>query len=125
MNCDECKNLITYFMDSELDESQAVAVRSHLADCVRCAKVCEDITSILDVCSSESPTELLPPNSNALWCRINNVIEHEVKSDRVQQVVAAPRRFWHLSFGQLVAAVTFVAVISSLLTIVGIRNYIQ
>jgi hypothetical protein len=125
MNCDECKNLITYFMDSELDETQAAAVRSHLADCALCAKVCEDITSILDVCGSESPVDILPPNSNALWCRINNVIEHEVRPDAVPDVTPAPRRFWQLSFGQLAAAVVFVAVISSLLTIVGIKTYLQ
>ncbi len=92
MNCDECKNLIGVFMDNELEESQATAVRMHLAICTGCAGVCEDLASILDVCTSESPSELVPPNSQALWCRINNIIESEVKPP---PSVEQPRgRFW-------------------------------
>ena len=124
MNCDECKNLISVFMDNELDEAQASAVRTHLAACSVCALVCEDFTSILDVCTTEAPSELVPPNSKALWCRINNIIESEIKADKPP--VEQPRgRFWRLSFGQLVAAVLCVALISSLLTVVAIRNYMQ
>lgn len=123
MNCDECKNLIGVFMDNELEESQATAVRMHLAICTGCAGVCEDLASILDVCTSESPSELVPPNSQALWCRINNIIESEVKPP---PSVEQPRgRFWRLSFAQLTAAVLCIAIISSLLTVVAIKNYTQ
>ena len=124
MDCDECKNLLNYLMDSELEEVQASAVRMHLAVCADCAKVCDDLASILDVCSTEPLSELMPPNSQALWCRINNVIENEVKGNALQPPVP-PRRFWQLSFGQLLTAFVCIAVISSLLTIVGIKNYLQ
>ena len=111
-------------MDNELEESRAVAVRTHLAACTECARVCEDFASILDVCTTESPSELVPPNSQALWCRINNIIESEVKPAPLPG--EQPRgRFWRLSFGQLTAAVLGIAVISSLLTVVAIRNYMQ
>ena len=122
MNCDECKDLIGIFMDNELEETQAAAVRMHLAVCTECAFVCEDLSSILDVCISETPSEIVPPNSQALWCRINNIIESETKA-------AAPPpepqrgRFWRFSFAQLSAAVLCIAVISSLLTFVAVRNY--
>lgn len=120
MNCDECKNFISVFMDNDLDEAQAAAVRMHLAVCADCAKVCEDFSSILDICSTEMPSHLVPPNSQALWCRINNVIENEVKPTPPEE----PRgRFWRLSFGQLAAAVLCIAVVSSLLTVAAIRNY--
>lgn len=121
MNCDECKNLISVFMDSELAEPQATSVRMHLAVCPECALICEDLSSIMDVCITESPSEIVPPNSQALWCRINNIIESEVNAP---SLVDQPRsRFWKFSFAQLSAAVLCIAVISSLLTFVAIRNY--
>jgi len=122
MNCDECKNLISVFLDNELDESSAGQVREHLALCSGCAGVCEDVSSILDVCSSGSPAELVPPNSHALWCRINNIIESEIKPE--PPPVEEPRgRFWQFSFAQLAAGLSCIAIVSSLLTFVVIRNY--
>jgi len=123
MNCDECKNLIGVFMDNELEETQASAIRMHLAACTECAGVCEDLASILDVCTTEPSSEILPPNSQALWCRINNIIESEIKPP--PPVEQPRRRFWQLSFAQLSAAVLCIAVVSSLLTVVAIRNYTQ
>jgi hypothetical protein len=124
MNCDECKDLIDPFMDNELDTSQASAMRSHLASCDECAQVCEQLASILDLCGSESASEVVPPNPQALWCRINNVIESEVQAKK-KQPVETPRRFLHLSFGQLSAAFVCIAIVSSLLTVVAIRNYVR
>jgi hypothetical protein len=124
MNCDECKNLIGALMDSELEERQAVGVRMHLADCPECALVCEDLSSILDVCSTKSASEIVPPNSQALWCRINNIIENDAKT-KAAQPEPPKGRFWQLSFLQLSAAVLCIAVISSLLTVVAVRNYNQ
>ena len=111
-------------MDNELDEDRASDVRMHLGFCPDCALVCEDLTSIMDVCKSESPSEIVPPNSQALWCRINNIIENEVKP--APAPVEEPRgRFWRLSFPQLAAAVLMIAIVSSLVTFVAIRKYIQ
>lgn len=122
MNCDECKNLISVFMDNELDEGQAGAVRMHLAFCPDCAHVCEDLASIVDVCKTEPSAEIIPPNSQALWCRINNIIESEPKPPSMP--VEKPRgKFWRLSFLQFAAALLCIGIISSLLTFVAIRNY--
>ena len=125
MNCDECKNLISVFMDNELDPGRAVAVRMHLAVCLECSRVCEDFASILDVCTAESPSELVPPNSQALWCRINNIIENEPKQATQPAFEQMKGRLWQLSFTQLAAAVLCIAVVSSLLTVAAIRNYMQ
>src|SRR5687767_14785314 len=122
MNCNECKNLMSAFMDNELDADRSAAVRQHLAVCLMCAKVCEDFTSILDVCTTESPAELVPPNSRAMWCRINNILETEVKKPEAPSQ-PPPRRLWQLSFSQLTAAVLCIAIVSSLLTVAAIRNY--
>ena len=122
MNCDACKNLLGVFMDNELGENQASDVRMHLAFCPACALVCEEVTSILDVCKTESPNEIVPPNSQALWCRINNIIESEAKP--ALPPVEQPRGgIWRLSFVQLAVAVLFIAIISSAVTIVAIRRY--
>ena len=81
MHCDECNELLSSFMDSDLDQVRADAIREHLAICEPCAKVCEDLAAIVDLCKSEPPNEIIPPNSQALWCRINNIIEGEIKPE--------------------------------------------
>jgi len=125
MNCEECKDQIGPFLDNELGETQASAVRTHLAVCRECACVCEDLSSILDVCTTEPPSEIVPPNSQALWCRINNIIESEIKPPPPVPGEQPRGRFWRLSFAQLAAVVLCIAVISSLLTVVAIRSYTQ
>jgi hypothetical protein len=113
--------MISVFMDNELDGGLASEMRSHLALCLDCALVCEDFASILDVCTTEPVPEIVPPNSRALWCRINNIIENETP----QVMEPAAKRVWRLSFSQLAAAVLCVAVVSSLLTVVALRTYTQ
>lgn len=110
-------------MDSDLDESRAAAVREHLAVCDPCAKVCEELAAIIDLCKSEPPNELLPPNPDAMWCRINNIIESEIKPEIKLPPPPEPRRrLWRFTMPQLASAVLCIAVVSSLLTVIGIRN---
>jgi hypothetical protein len=111
-------------MDSELDEVRAAAVREHLAVCDPCAKVCEDLASIVDLCKAELPDESVPPNPDALWCRINNIIESEIKPEPAPEPVPR-RRLWRFTFPQLASAVLSVALVSSFLTVVGIRKYLS
>lgn len=127
MNCEECQKKISVFLDDELDDAASSAVQLHLAACAPCAKVCEDFALILDSCHVEKPVEIPPPNSQALWCRINNIIESEAKPE---PQVEEPKKGWfaagwRFTFSQVGAAVVGVAVISSLLTVVGIRNYFE
>lgn len=124
MNCEDCKELISQFLDNDLDESRAFGVREHLAFCAECARVCEDFASILDVCRTEDPASIIPPNSQALWCRINNIIESEIQQEqpKLEEVPQQERR-WGFSFPQLASALLGVALVSSLLTVVAIHNY--
>jgi hypothetical protein len=125
MTCDECQQNISQFLDNDLDETTSMSVQTHLSVCAECAKVCEDFAVILDSCTVEKPTELLPPNSQALWCRINNIIESEAKRE---PIVPEPPKGWFgrsFTFSQVGSAVLGIAVISSLLTIVGIKNYYE
>jgi len=125
MHCDECRELLSAFMDCDLDEVRSSSIRAHLAICQECASVCEDIASLVDVCRTESPNAILPPNSQALWCRINNIIESEIAPELVKQPEPPKKRFWQLSFPQLASALAAIAVISSLLTVIAIRQYSQ
>jgi len=124
MNCEEFNHLISDFMDGELDGPQADAVRGHLCECKECAGVYEDLTSIIYACDGESPAELVPPNSKALWLRINNIIEGEKKAEAAPPP-EPPRRLWRFSFVQVGAVVLVVAVISSLLTVMVIRSSVR
>ncbi len=112
-------------MDNELDETASMTVQTHLSVCAECAKICEDFAAILDTCHVEKPAEIIPPNSRALWCRINNIIESEAKREPV--VPEQPKGWFGRSFtfSQVGSAVLGIAVISSLLTIVGIKNYYE
>lgn len=114
--------MISLFLDGELDATSSASVRSHLTLCPECAKVCEDFAAILDNCDAIEIDGAIPPNPQALWCRISNTIESEVKPDP-EVAPEPPRGRWNFSFSQIASAMVGIAVISSLLTIIGIRNY--
>jgi hypothetical protein len=65
----------------------------------------------------------VPLNSQEMWCRINNIIESEVKPPVEPE--APQGRFWQFSLGQMASAAAAIIVISSLITVVAIRNYMQ
>ncbi|HEY0427347.1 MAG TPA: zf-HC2 domain-containing protein [Pyrinomonadaceae bacterium] len=134
MTCEQCQESISAFLDNDLDEIISSNVRTHLAVCADCAKVCEDFAMILDFCQLDEFEDSLPPNPKALWCRINNLIETEIKPELAEaksQPEAARAgwfsRFWNnswqLSVSQVVVSILGIAVISSLLTVLGIKNY--
>jgi len=125
MNCEDCKALITALMEEDLDESRAESMRLHLADCFTCATVCEEVATIVDVATVEGEDLLPDHHSKQIWCRINNVIESE--QNLAQQSVPEPPKkgLWHLSFWQLASGLACIALVSSLLTVVAIRNYYE
>jgi hypothetical protein len=123
MNCEECQELISVYLDNELDSQVAANIRMHLAVCAECAKMCEDFAMILDFCDLDETEHSLPPNSKALWCRINNLIETELPSAPPHVKEEKPKGRWQFSFSQIFASILGIALISSLLTIIGIKNY--
>lgn len=127
MNCEQCQQLISVYLDNELEKESSMEVQSHLAVCAACAKVCQDFAMILDFCLLDETPDFVPPNSKALWCRINNIIETEIKpeiaQEKVEEQIKTGRFRWQFSFSQVFAAVLGIALISSLLTIVSVKNY--
>ena len=122
---------MSLFLDGELGEPEAVVIRTHLSLCAECARVCEDFAAILDSCKFEElADEIVPPNPSALWCRISNTIEAELKPEPLPELPQEqPRglfgRMLNLSFAQAASGMLAIALISSLLTVVGIKNYLQ
>ena len=110
-------------MDSDLDGNRASMVRAHLSSCDECVWVCEEISTIVNVCAEVASDEIVPPNAAAMWCRINNIIESEIASEDRNPLEAPKRKFWQLSLPQLASAIIAIAVVSSLLTIVVIQQY--
>lgn len=134
MNCEECQENLSLFLDDELERSASIRVEQHLANCDECAAVCSDFSAILFDCGVDDPVAFddtaetsVPPNPQALWCRINNILENEARPETVREELEPEKRrfLWQLTFPQVASAVLAVAVISSLLTIVGIKNYTQ
>lgn len=125
MNCEQCQELISVYLDNELEPEVSMNVQMHLAICAGCAKTCEDFAMILDFCTLDENDISLPPNSKALWCRINNLIETDIAPELAKETVKEekPKRNWQFSFSQVFASILGIALLSSLLTIVGIKNY--
>ncbi len=129
MNCSDCQGLLSEFIDGELDEKQSAKVHAHLALCVECSEIHADFSGILGIYDKPPVEEPKIPNSRALWCRINNVIETEIKPEIGAGQTPEQRRGWFarnvsFSFGQIATAVLGIAVISSLLTFIGLRRAI-
>ncbi|MGI8555433.1 MAG: anti-sigma factor family protein [Pyrinomonadaceae bacterium] len=133
MKCENCQELLSEFIDDQLDEKTVARVKAHLTLCLKCAEIYEDFSSILGVCDLNLAEEIPPPNEQALWCRINNLIETEVKSETLAKQPpssSAPRnwfsrmwqRSWSLSLTQLASAILGIALISSLLTVISLKN---
>ncbi len=133
MNCEECQQLISVYLDNELEKESSMQVQTHLAVCAACAKVCQDFAMILNFCLLDETPDFVPPNSKALWCRINNIIETEIEPEITQENAEEQvKKGWlskvwgnrlQLSFSQVLTSVLGIALISSLLTVVGVKNY--
>lgn len=130
MNCEKCLALIDDFLDMNLGPVESAAVEAHLVHCQSCAVYQGDLLAIFESCHEVHEYLEEPPNSQALWLRISNLIESEqtalALAETKNVVNIAPKSFWarslRLSFQQMAAAVIGIAVITSLLTIVGLQN---
>jgi hypothetical protein len=133
MNCEKCQDLISDFLDGALSQEDQSRLNVHLEECLGCAGVRDDLLSIVGFCRSHRGEYAAPPNEQALWQRIRNIIESGAGS-----VAAAPAtgksspssfwktwtgRSWELSFSQLAASAAVIVLVVSLSTVVGLRRY--
>lgn len=135
MNCEKCLAQIDEYLDGKLTSTDCAAVKEHLENCLSCARLSDDLGAILDCCADTREYLESPPNPQALWLRISNIVECEqsilaAAHAKTNVAVAATKasvwtRNWQLSMQQMVSAVIGVAVITSLLTIISVQNSLQ
>lgn len=132
MTCEQCSQLMSLFLDNELSAETSAKVREHLFVCDECLKLCEELALIVNFCRLDAEAQNAPLNSQALWRRINNIIESEVQAEikkgNEEKLAAETSKkksahLWSFSFSQIFASVLCVAVVSSLLTFIGIKQY--
>jgi hypothetical protein len=132
MNCDNFQNLLSELVDSE--SMMSAEAEAHIGACQPCANVYRDFSELTHFCAEYQEEEVAPPNSQALWCRISNIIETEIQPAEPVPAAAEKKngifagvwkKNWQLSFSQMVTAVIGIALVSSLLTIIGIKNVMR
>jgi hypothetical protein len=130
MNCENCQELLSEFLDESLGFAERSEIEVHLQDCPSCFSVHRELVSILNFCETSRGDYDSPPNPQALWLRISNLIESE------QQLAIEPlaegkrKSFWNrlsnytlnFSLPQLVSSVVAVAIVAALITVAGLRG---
>src|SRR6185369_16301532 len=109
MNCETCQELIHDLVDGSITQRDEFNLNTHLQECLDCDSVRQDLASIVGFCRTQRGQYEAPPNTEALWLRIRNVIEAELPA----RVAAEPQRSffsrlmgssWELSLPQLAAS---------------------
>jgi len=128
MNCETCQELIGDLIDGALSREDEANLNLHLEECLACAEVRNDLQSIVAFCRTHRGEYSAPPNEQALWLRIRNVIEAENLAASIRP--APPKRVggwlsrsWELSFPQLAASAAAIVLVVSLATAVGLRRW--
>jgi hypothetical protein len=131
MNCEQCQELIHDLIDGSLSQRDEFTLNTHLKDCLDCDSVRQDLSSILTFCQTHRGEYVAPPNEQALWLRIRNVIEAENGQRVVAQTDSRRRSFfgrlmgqtWELSLPQLASLTAAIVLLVSLTTVVGLRRW--
>src|SRR5689334_3603483 len=77
MNCEQCQELIHDLVDGQISQRDEFTLNTHLRECLDCDSVRQDLASIVTFCQTHRGEYAAPPNEQALWLRIRNVIEAE------------------------------------------------
>ena len=78
MNCETCQGLIHDLIDGSITQRDEFTLNTHLKECLDCESVRQDLASIVGFCRTQRGQYDAPPNEQAMWLRIRNVIEAEL-----------------------------------------------
>ena len=131
MNCEQCQELIQDLVDGSISQRDEFTLNTHLKDCLDCESVRQDLSSILTFCQTHRGEYEAPPNAQALWLRIRNVIEAENGHHVIAQTDSLRPSFfrrlmgqtWELSLPQLASLTASIVLLVSLTTVVGLRRW--
>jgi predicted anti-sigma-YlaC factor YlaD len=134
MNCEKCHELLSDFLDGAMSSDDKATFNAHLEECLPCFNVHEEMNTIVTFCRENRGDYEAPPNADALWLRIRNIVE----SESMQAAAAAQNpnqsarreswwsramgRSWELSLPQVAMAVVAIIIVASLATIFGLRG---
>jgi len=130
MNCEQCQELIHDLIDGQISQRDEFTLNTHLQQCLDCDGVRQDLAAIVTFCQSHRGEYAAPPNEQALWLRIRNVVEAEnghrpvlKESGQPSSVSRWLNHTWQLSLPQLAAATAAIVLLVSLTTVVGLRRW--
>jgi Putative zinc-finger len=130
MNCETCQELIHDLIDGSITQRDEFSLNTHLKECLDCEGVRQDLASIVGFCRTQRGVYEAPPNEQAMWLRIRNVIEAELPSRPIANTEPQRSFFgrlmgrsWELSLPQLVALTAAIVLLASLVTVVGVRRW--
>jgi len=130
MNCETCQELIHDLIDGSITQRDEFTLNTHLKECLDCDSVRQDLASIVGFCRTQRGQYEAPPNEQALWLRIRNVIEAELPGKVVSNTKSKPSflgrlmgRTWELTLPQLAASTVAIVLLVSLSTVVGLRRF--
>jgi hypothetical protein len=134
MNCDQCQELLSDFLDGMLKGGERRLLDDHLDECLSCALVREEFQSILSVARASREEFVAPLDEHGLWLRIRNTIESDADYGRAAAARASAaavaregfwarlfHKRWELTLPQMATAVAAVAVAVSLVTTLGLQ----
>lgn len=143
MNCHECENLIGDFLDGALAHEDQSLLSAHLEKCLSCAGLHNELRMIVMVAHNEREHLVAPPNAQALWLRIRDVVEiddyppaqtPELARGAERGVTANKslaneslwsrlwNKRWELSLPQMTAALASLVVAVALITALGLQT---
>lgn len=129
MNCEKCQELIHDFLDGTISKNDEFTLTTHLDECLDCRSVRQDLEAIVGFCRAHRGEYVAPPNEDALWLRIRNVIEvgnglpAEARSAGRRSLSGFLKSSWELSLPQLAAFASAIIVVVSLATVVSLRRW--
>src|SRR5215207_8772200 len=128
MNCETCQELIEDLIDGSISQSDEFTLNTHLKQCLDCESVRQDLSSIVAFCHTQRGQYEAPPNEQALWLRIRNVVESQTNTvaDGGPQRSFLGRLMghsWELSLPQLATSTVAIVLLVSLATVVGLRRW--
>jgi hypothetical protein len=130
MNCETCQELIHDLIDGSITQRDEFTLNTHLKECLDCDSVRQDLASIVGFCRTQRGQYDAPPNEQAMWLRIRNVIEAELPSRAVSNPEPQRSFFgrlmgrsWELSLPQLATSTVAIVLLVSLVTVVGLRRW--
>lgn len=136
MNCEQCHELLSDFLDGTLTGAARVLLNKHLGTCAACAAACDDLRTIIARARDARDYTIAPPSSRALWLRISNTLEAERADQRRTAARAAAavaarhesfitralHKRWTLTLPQLSAAVVALVVAVSAVTVFSLQS---